>query len=305
MRPSGDDEVGVREQGVEADHVEHDLDAAAQFRAQQGDAARAERARRAGSGEHGDRGVQLAAEGLVQCAELTVQLAHGGLVSALLRRKDVCRAAMAVHGIGDVAHGDHAHTVKPFVRGGGVDVRDAVECRADGNEGPASRVREADAQCRGAAAAAVVRGAAAEAEHDAPRAARERVGDELSDAVGRGDAGIFASGNERESRRRGHFNDRRAVRQQTVGCVDRLAVGILHAGDENALAAAGGEEAVHRPLTAVRHVQRADLAGGEEERDTLARDGADVAARQRALEGIGDHDALFHALCLPCGSFFL
>ena len=29
------------------------------------------------------------------------------------------------------------------------------------------------------------------------------------------------------------------------------------------------------------------------------------AARQRALEGIGDHDALFHALCLPCGSFFL
>lgn len=47
----------------------------------------------------------------------------------------------------------------------------------------------------------------------------------------------------------------------------------------------------------------ADLAGGEEERDTLARDGADVAARQRALEGIGDHDALFHALCLPCGCF--
>ena len=34
-----------------------------------------------------------------------------------------------------------------------------------------------------------------------------------------------------------------------------------------------------------------------------ARDGADVAARQRALEGIGDHDALFHALCLPCGCF--
>ena len=193
---------------------------------------------------------------------------------------------MAVHGIGDVAHGDHAHTVKPFARGGGVDVRDAVERRADGNEGCASRVREADAQCRGAAAAAVVRGAAAEAEHDAPRAARKRVGDELSDAVGRGDTGIFASGNERESRCRSHFNDRRAIRQQAVGCVDRLAVGILHAGD-----------------AAVRHVQRADLAGGEEERDALARDGADVAARQRALEGIGDHDALFHALCLPCGCF--
>ena len=42
---TGDDKVGVCEQGVEADHVEHDLDAAAQFRAQQGDAARAERAR--------------------------------------------------------------------------------------------------------------------------------------------------------------------------------------------------------------------------------------------------------------------
>ena len=105
---AGDDEVGVREQGVEADHVEHDLDAAAQFRAQQGDAARAERARRAGSGEHGDRDVQLAAEGLVQRAELTVQLAHGCLVRALLRRENARRAAMAVHGIGDVAHGDHA-----------------------------------------------------------------------------------------------------------------------------------------------------------------------------------------------------
>ena len=210
---------------------------------------------------------------------------------------------MAVHGIGDVAHGDHAHTVKPFAHGGGVDVRDAVERRADGNEGCASRVREADAQRRGAAAAAVVRGAAAEAEHDAPRAARKRVGDELSDAVGRGDAGVFAPRDERESRRRGHFNDRRAVWQQTVGCVDRLAVGALHAGDGHALAAAGIEEAIHRPLAAVRHVQRADLAGGEEERDTLARDGADVAARQRALEGIGDHDALFHALCLPCGCF--
>ncbi len=300
---AGDDEVGVCEQGVEAHHVEHDLDAAAQFRAQQSDAARAERARRAGSGEHGDRGVQLAAEGLVQRAELTVQLAHGCLVRALLRRENARRAAMAVHGIGDVAHGDHAHTVKPFARGGGVDVRDAVERRADGNEGPAARVREADAQRRGAAAAAVVRGAAAEAEHDAPRAARKRVGDELSDAVGRGDTGIFASGNERESRCRGHFNDRRAVRQQGVGCVDRLAVGILHAGDEHALAAAGIEEAIHRPLAAVRHAQRADLAGGKVERDTLARDGADVAARQRALEGIGDHDALFHALCLPCGCF--
>ena len=289
--------------GVEADHVEHDLDAAAQLRAQQSDAARAERARRAGSGEHGDRGVQLAAEGLVQCAELTVQLAHGGLVRALLRRKDVCRAAMAVHGIGDVAHGDHAHTVKPFAHGGGVDVRDAVECRADGNEGRASRVREADAQCRGAAAAAVVRGAAAEAEHDAPRAARKRIGDELSDAVGRGDAGFLrpaTSGSPAAA-----AISMTAVPSGSRPWLRRSArrrVCTPETRTRSPPQEARKQSTVPSPPSATFSARTSQA--GKKKSGIRSRAMAQMSRLgSEPLEGIGDHDALFHALCLPCGCF--
>ena len=123
---AGEDEVGVREQRVEADHIEHDLNAGAQLRAQQGDAARAEAARRARAGERGDRGAQLTRKGAVERAELTVEQGDRRRVRALLRREDVRRAVGAVHGVGDVAHGGQGDAAQLLARGGDVDVRDAI-----------------------------------------------------------------------------------------------------------------------------------------------------------------------------------
>ena len=58
----------------------------------------------------------------------------------------------------------------------------------------------------------------------------------------------------------------------------------------------GRLKALDQPLSAIRHGRGDYLAIREEARDRLSCDPADLKAGERTLEGVGDHNAFFHAL---------
>lgn len=178
---------------VELDGVEHGFYAHLETRAEEGDHARAHCAGRAGARHirHVDADVALYDLGEVPQA-LIEEFDHFG-VCALLRPEYVCRAGFAVHGVVYVAHGDYLDLVEGGSRMDMSMRSNVFERASDGDKALAGGVVELNSCRSRRAAAAVVRGAAAQAYYKALGPAARRIGQQLSNAKGRGAARVLVS----------------------------------------------------------------------------------------------------------------
>ena len=134
--------------------------------AEEGHHAGAHGARRARAGNLGDVHAHVALDDLGQMPQPLVERLDHRRVGALLGPEDVGRAGLAVHRVVYVAHGDHLDALERLVQAGHVNLLDVLQRPADGHEALARGVVEPDARGSGRTAAAVVRGAAAEADDE-------------------------------------------------------------------------------------------------------------------------------------------
>jgi len=232
--------------------------------------------------------------------QAVIQQTDGLRICALLRAEYSRRAVFPTQGIVNVAHGNDLRLPQPGHKSVCADAGDAVQGPAHGDKGPVRLVQEFNTQGRRRAAAAVVGGAAAQAQDDPLCAALQSVGHQLPDAVCGGVRRPAVIAYQGQARRRSHFyHGSAAVRQKAVAGGDGPAIGIP-AGNRDFFSAQGGQEGVHRALSAVRHGNGADLRLRLQGPDLSAQDAAYLPRGQGALEGIRDQNVLAHSVPSWC-----
>ena len=148
--------------------------------------------------------------------------------------------------------------------------------------------------------AAVVRGAAADADDEMTAALGNGVADDLADAVARGVHRIqLRFGDERDARRARHLHDgETALRQDAVQALDRTPEGTR---DQNALelAAHADRERLDRALAAVGERTHNDLGLGIGAQHALADGASGLERGQAALERIDCNDNFHGCFSFP------
>ena len=109
---------------------------------------------------------------------------------ALLGRVDTGRAAFAQQRVVHVADRFHPQPVQPWIESIEIDAFDGGQCPADRFDRVVVLVQEARAQSRRHADAAVVGGAAADADHQMGNSQIQRRRDQFSRAEGGGEHGV-------------------------------------------------------------------------------------------------------------------
>jgi hypothetical protein len=212
---------------------------------------------------------------------------------ALLRSENVRRSARAVERVVHIAGDTDAGRTETVVAPGEIDARDVEEAPAgDALEDVALAVAEDDAERLGHAAAAVVGGAAADAEDYLARAEVEGRADKLAGAEGRGLRRIATvGGNERQARGGSHLYHRGlAIAEQPEVGIDRRAERTF---DFACLEAPTGhrDESVNRALATISHGDFDDLGAWRGPTNAGSDGRGNISRRQAALERIwGDYD---------------
>lgn len=184
-----------------------------------------------------------------------------------------------------VAHG-HVYALNVFERA------------SDGDKALAGGVVELNSCRSRRAAAAVVRGAAAQAYYKALGPAARRIGQQLSNAKGRGAARVLVVADHRQSGRSRHFqHGGRSVVYKSV-----IAAALLEPGAGNLLgdllAADSREEGVNAALAAVCNGYRLHGAAGEYLLNALGHQLANTSRRNSTLKRIGYENCLFQCTSL-------
>ena len=294
---------------VEVHGIQHRFDAGAEGTSQEGDAPRAHAARRSRAREVGQAQAQIPLKNAVQMTKAVVQPGSHIVVRALLGTEHPCCAVGAAEGILHVAHDGDTDVFQQAAAFRGINMGDVRQRTAHRNKGISLRIVEAGAQGRGTAAAAVVGGAAAQAQQDIRAALLHRVPDKLAHAVGGGGLWVPPLPRQRQSGGGGHFDDGKRV----FSGVDRLnclpeGVGD---GDCHRLGLESLQKTGHSAFSSIGHREGHQLAVREMGRDHLPGDGTDVQGGQSPLERIRDHDTFFHGDALlaadgnsiPCPRF--
>jgi len=244
--------VGAAQRFIQPHGVHHPVDAGTQTgvkRRQRGSAHAAGRARARQCGH-------VAAAGLRQITAPVrqggVQLRHLGRAGAFLRCKHRAGAARAAQRVIHIAGDIHLHAGQRRLHGRQIQRGQLRQRRAAGRQRLAVRIQQARAQRLQHAGAAVLGGAAAQAQQDAPRALRQRGGDQLAHAVGAGAQGVaLAARNPHQAGGLGHFNQGRfTVAQHGKTRIDRRAQRAAH-GVAQQLAASGADQRIQRAFAAV------------------------------------------------------
>ena len=284
---AGDDEVGVADDPVHVDGGHHDLGSGPEARPEDSvkccaEAAGGARARHVrdglAEGALDDRGV---------VGEVRVEDAHELGRRPLLRPENRRRAIRTDEGIVDVA-GDLDRALRETrVQPRDVDPFETGQRAAAVRQFPAARIDEANAERLQHSGAAVVRGAAADADDEPARAVVEGGPDEFADAEGRRHQRI-AQGrrNELEPRSRGHFDHRDvAVARDAVKRLDLVA----ERPDDparDATPSGRSDKRVHGAFPAVGDRQKDIIRVGVDGAESLADGERRVERRQALLERV-------------------
>ena len=297
---AGDHQVGVAHVRVEVHRRGDDLDAGLERGAEEGQHRRAHAAGRTRARHRVDRHAEVAPDDAGEAGEVGVERLHhlgrGALLRAKYRRGPTRAGERVVHIAGDF----DAAFGQARIERGDVDTFQAGEITTAAVELAALEIEQTRTERLHHAGAAVVGGAATNAEDEAARTGVERGADQLAGAAGAGEERVAPVRRNQRQAAGGRHLDHRGV------AIAGEAVEGLHGFTERAadrhglLASAGrGDHRVHRALAAVRHRHQHVVGVGE----NLAEAGfdrlRDFERGQAFLVRIGGDDDL-HGGCLRC-----
>lgn len=236
--------------GVEAGALEHDIDAGAQPRAQHAGHGRAHAAGGAGARKGSDVASGGAGEFFGVICHARLQGREHVRQDAFLRPVDAGGAVLAQKGVGHVAQHLDFDLAQAGRKSGEIYARNADQIRAAAGQSCAGLVKKARTQGAQHAHAAVVGGAAADAQQDFLRPGVQRGQNQLAGSGAAGGQGVEAldAGKARGLR---HFQRRRAFAvQEGIGGLDGFAQGRVHAR-KAPRSTQGGQKRLHSALASV------------------------------------------------------
>ena len=207
--------------------------------------------------------------------QIPVQTGHHLRPRALLRAEHCTGAIGAAEGIVNVAHDGDVRRPHRRVQTTGIDPIQPVQRAAHRHKGNSVPIQKADAQRRGAAAAAIIGGTAAQPQDHPFRSGMHCRPQKFSHAVGSGALSAQVPLHQRKAGSCRHLHHCGPIRQMAVKCGDRPSVG-AGAGDLLPAAPQCGEKRIHASLSAVRHRDADNVSLRQVAPQCRSHDGADL-----------------------------
>ena len=279
----------------------HNFAAGAQPPFQKGMHGRTHAARSSSAGQVGHFHAKVAARNGRKILQISVELLHHFRRCPLLRAKNGRCAARAAQGVVHIAGHINGAVGKAGVKGRHVDVRKPAKAHARGFDLLPVCVQQAHAKGLKHARAALVGGAAANAQNKFTRSGIQGRAYELPRAKACGVEGVAHGGRHKgKAAGGGHFdNGCAAIARQAVKCLHRVAQRAAYRGDY-AAATGGFDHGIHRAFAAVSHGNLDIDRVGENLAETGFNGNGHLQGRQAFLVRVG-RDNNFHATSRAAG----